>query len=145
MLFRDKDVLQLREKDVHYIHRIFFHVQSEFYGENTVRKNYFISTCMYIHPEVDFDQLSEDCPYGGIIGIGNSYLDVFLKHSKDFQLHAIFHDAAGYLKSVHKVGPGYCYIYPFPINCCFLGHLTGLGFCLYLKLRKPSLFNKLLC
>ena len=44
-------------------------------------------------------------PYGGLICIDNSFLD---RHSKDsiiLQLHAIFHDAAGFIHEFNQEGP----------------------------------------
>ena len=38
-------------------------------------------------------------------------------------------------------GPGYCYMIGRGPNCCFLGHVTGLLFCLYVKIFLPSIFN----
>ena len=38
-------------------------------------------------------------------------------------------------------GPGYCYMIGRGPNSCLLGHVTGLLFCLYVKLFLPSIFN----
>ena len=37
-------------------------------------------------------------------------------------------------------GPGYCYKNGRGPNCCSLGHVTGLLFCLYVKIFLPSIF-----
>ena len=79
--------------------------------------------------------------FGGLIGYGNSFLYSVFLFSKVFRLHAILHDAAGAVQSHSGKGPGYCYmIGPGPISF-LLGHVTGLLFCLYLKLFPPSIFN----
>ena len=60
-------------------------------------------------------------------------MDSVFRYSKIFRLHAIVHDAAG--------GLGYCYEIGRGLNSCLLGHVTGLLFCLYVKLFLPSIFN----
>ena len=111
-----------------------FQLASRIYPENTIRKNYFIAACKSLDYKVDIDAVNDENPYGGTIGIGNSRLDIVLRCSKIFRLHAIFHDAAGYMKGRYNVGPGYCYACRWcPINSCLLGHVTGLSYCLYIK------------
>ena len=46
----------------------------------------------------------------------------------------VLHDAAGSVKSTTCKGPGYCYVLPSIPSSCFLGHVTGLFFCLYVKI-----------
>ena len=70
------------------------------YPQNTVRKNYFLSACQEIDDSVSLDEVDEDCVYGGIIGIGNSKLDYFLSVFKILRLHAVHHDASGYMKTL---------------------------------------------
>ena len=79
--------------------------------------------------------------FGGLIGYGNSYLDSVFRYSKVFRLHAILHDAAGAVRSQSGKGPGYCYMIGRGPNSCSVGHVTGLHFCLYVKLFLPSIFN----
>ncbi len=104
------------------------------YPENTIRKNCFLAACKTLDETVDLNEINRNCPYGGIIGINNSKLDTIFRHSKIFRLHAIMHDSAGYMCDKYRVGPGYCYVIKkCPINSCFLGHISGLLFCVYLK------------
>ena len=63
------------------------------------------------------------------------------RYSKLFRLHAIFHDAAGTVRLQIGKGPGYSYMIGRNLNCCLLGHVTGLLFCLYVKIFLPSIFN----
>ena len=63
---------------------------------------------------------------------------LFFTNSKFFRLHAILHDAAGSVKSTTCKGPGYCYVLPNFPSSCFLGHVTGLFFCLYVKIFASS-------
>ena len=79
--------------------------------------------------------------YGGIIGYGNSCLDSVFRYSKVFRLHAKLHDGAVAVRSHSGKGPGYCYMIGRGPNSCLLGHVTGLIFCLYVKLFLPSIFN----
>ena len=134
--------------DLYKIHLLFIPISAEF-PRNTIRKNYFLAACKFIFPEVDLELVDSACKYGGKIGINNSKLDLIFRHSKIFRLHAILHDAAGYMKSTagYNKGPGYCYMLPNwkLTNSCYLGHVTGLLFCLYLKIFQCNLFNLLEC
>ena len=93
----------------------------------------------------NLDFVLKNRPYGGLIGIDNSSLDKHLKHFKFLRIHAILHDAAGYLQEKNHTGPGYTYVLPCPIKNCYLGHVTGIAFCLFLKTFKPKLFRLLEC
>ena len=79
--------------------------------------------------------------FGGLIGYGNSYLDSVFCYSKVFRLPAILHDAAEAVRAHSGKGPGYCYMIGRGPNSCLLGHVTGLQFCLFVKLFLPSIFN----
>ena len=79
--------------------------------------------------------------FRGLIGYGNSYLDSVFLYSKVFRLQAKLHDAAGAVRSHSGKGPGYCYMIGRGPNSCLVGHVTGLLFCLYVKLFLPSIFN----
>ena len=58
-------------------------------------------------------------------------MDYFFGNSKNFRLHAVLHDAAGSVNSTTYKGSGYCYFLPRFPSSCFLGHVIGLFFCLY--------------
>lgn len=121
---------------------------AESFPENSYRKNYFLSVCNTLDQDVDLEMIDKLCPYGGIIGIGDSiFAEKLFNWSKVFRLHAILHDGCGFMKTELNVGPGYCYMLPhfMQINSCFLGHLTGLSFCLYLKWCRSVLFDSLNC
>ena len=79
--------------------------------------------------------------FGVLIGYGNSCLDSVFRYSKVFRLHAIPPDAAAAVRAQSGKGPGYCYMIGRGPNSCLLGHVTGLLFCLYVKLFLPSIFN----
>ena len=104
--------------DLDRIHEIYKKVKKEYsqYGERFL---YFLATCLYLDPDLDLEIALKLRPYGGLIGIDNSSLDVYLKNFKILRLHAILHDACGFV--------------------------TGIAFCFYLKTFKNRLFNRLEC
>jgi hypothetical protein len=135
MLFEADDIEQ-----VHW----YFHYFKRRYPENTIRINYFLACCYHIDKHIDADEIILDCPHGGLIGIGDSRLEIIFGNFKLFRLHAALHDASGYMKDKFDAGPGYVYcIFTCPKNSCFLGHVTGLLFCTYLKFFKGSPYNNL--
>lgn len=114
------------------------------YPQNSVRKNYFLATCKFLDNSVALEFIDERVPFGGTIGINNSRLEYIFGNLKFVRLHAILHDAAGYMKAEFNSGPGYCYLLPGLPNNCFLGHVTGLSYCLALKLFS-SFYRNLDC
>ena len=48
-------------------------------------------------------------PFGGLIGPGDRLMDKWLKHFRIFRLHAIFHDAFGFMRSNFGEEPGNVY------------------------------------
>ena len=68
-------------------------------------------------------------------------MDSVFRYSKVFRLHAILHDAAGAVLSHSGKGLGYSYMIGRGPNSWWLGHVTGLLFCLFVKLFLPSIFN----
>ena len=102
--------------------------------------------CGLIDPDLDLAVALKLRPHGGVIGVDDSRLDYFLGISKVFRLHAILHDASGFVKDYTDKGPGYVYAVDIcNINNCLFGHLSGLGFCLYIKYFKSDLFRTLEC
>ena len=78
--------------------------------------------------------------FGGTIGYGNSYLEIFFRHFKKNRLPAILHDAAGAVRAQNGKGSGYRYMVGRGPNSCLPGHVTVLLFCLYVKTFPPSIF-----
>jgi len=134
----------LRTEDVKHIHSKYLFLQ-RYFPNNTARKNYFLATCSHLDPTVDLEFVNDTCPFGGVIGIGNSWLEPCFNWSKVFRLHASLHDAAGYIKGNRSLGPGYSYAIHCKISCCLVGHLSGIPFCLYMKLFKRDTFKRLEC
>ena len=108
---------------------------------NSVRKNLFLSACFCWDSRFSLREMDQKFKFGGTIGYGDSYLDSVFRYSKVFRLHAILHDAAGAVRVHSGKGPGYCYMIGRGPNSCLLAHVTGLLFCLYLKIFLPSIFK----
>ena len=111
------------------------------FEHNSVRKNLFPGACFCWNSRLSIREMDKKIPFGGLIGYGNSYLDSVFRYYKVFRLHAILHDAAGAVRLQTGKGPGYCYMSGRALNFCLLGRVTGLLFCLYVKIFLPSIFN----
>lgn len=109
------------------------------------RRSYFLATCQYFDPNISLEVALKLRPYGGLIGIENSRLDGYLNGSKVLRLHAIIYDAAAFVWEFSKTGPSYVYAVSCPISSPFVGHLTGISFCVYHKLFRSGQFTKLEC
>ena len=111
------------------------------FEHNSVRKNLFLSACCCWDSGLSLREMKQKFKFGGLIGCGNSSLDSVFSYSKVFRLHAKLHDGAGAVRAHSNKGPGLCYMIGRGPNSCLLGHVTGLIFCLYLKIFLPSIFN----
>ena len=132
-------------KNLQTIHQSVIVKDVEFRNKNS-RLQYFLAACGLIDPDLDLAVALKLRPHGGVIGVDDSRLDYFLGISKVFRLHAILHDASGFVKDYTDKGPGYVYAVDIcNINNCLFGHLSGLGFCLYVKYFKSDLFRTLEC
>ena len=132
--------------DLKIIHEIYTSLKQT-HPDNSNRRNYFLAACFlffFASPDnLNYDILIKLRPYGGLIGIDNSSLDKYLKNSKILRLHAILHDAAGFIHEFCQQGPPYCYMFPWNCNNSLLGLLSGIAFCLFIKLKKPELYHLL--
>ena len=123
-----------------------FNLMNYLFTKNSRRKNAFLAVCYCLDKNVNLHDINDLAPYGGLIGPGNSFMDTWFKHSKVFRLHAIFHDAFGFMKSNFNIGPGYVYAVtekPVFVNNMLLGHFTGLAYWFYLKLFRGKEYKKL--
>ena len=111
------------------------------FEHNSVRKNLFLGSCFCWDSGISLREMDQKFKFGGLIGYGNSCLDSVFRSCKVFRLHAILHDAAGAVRSHSGKRPSYCYMIGRIPTSCLLGHVTGLLFCLYIKLFLPSIFN----
>ena len=78
--------------------------------------------------------MDQKFPFGGLIGYEKSCMDYFFANSKIFRVHAVLNDSTGSVKSTTKRGPGYCYVAPGLPSSNFLGHVTAIIFCLFVKI-----------
>ena len=108
---------------------------------NSVRKNFFLSACFCWDSRLSLREMDQKFKFGGTIGYGNSYLELFFRQFKKFRLHAILQDAAGAVRAHSGKRLGYCYMIRRGPSSCLLGHVTGLLFCFYVKIFLPSIFK----
>ena len=111
------------------------------FEHNSVRKNLFLYACFCWDSRLYLREMDQNFKFGGTIGYGNSYLELLFRQIKIFRLHAILHDAARAVRAHSGQRLGYCYMIGWGPNSCLLGHVTGLLFCLYVKIFLPSVFN----
>ena len=111
------------------------------FEHNSVRKSFFLSACFCWDSRPSLREMDQKFKFGGTIGYGNSYLELLFRHFKKLRLHAILHDAAGTVPAHSGKGLGYYYKIGRGPNSCLLSHVTGLLFCLYVKISLPSIFN----
>ena len=52
---------------------------------------------------------------------------------KILRLHAILHEASGFVFEHSEKGPCYSYVLPHPVTNEYLGHVSGIAFSLYVK------------
>ena len=111
------------------------------FKHNSVRKNLFLSPGFCWDSGLSLHEMDQKIKFAALIGYGNSCLDSVFRYSKVFRLHATLHVAAGAVRAHSGKGAGYCYMIGRGPNSCLLGHVTGLLFCLYVKIFLPSIFN----
>ena len=123
------------------IHEEYLSVSS-LYPNNSIKLNCFLATKKYFSEieGFDYDIALKLRPYGGIIGTDNSSVDKYLKISKVLRLHAILHDAGGFIYEIYNQGPGYSYMLPWKSSNCFSGYFSGILSCLYIKVFIRQFF-----
>ena len=115
------------------------------FPRNPKNKNAFLGVCYCLDKNVNLHDINDFAPYGGLIGPGKTYMDRCLKYFKLFRMHAVFHDAFGFMKSNSDLGPGYVYAVtekPLFVKNMLPGHLSGLAYWLYLKLFHRTLYEQ---
>ena len=111
------------------------------FPETEKRRNCLLAACKIWDENISLEEINQKFPHGGLIGYGNSFLNFFFARLKVFRLHAILLDSAGAVKATTNKGPRYCYMIPIFPSSCFLGHLTGLIFCVFIKLYYNHIFK----
>ena len=71
----------------------------------------------------------------------DSYLEFLFCHFNFVRLHPILCDAAAAVRAQSSERPDHCYKIGRGPKSCLLGHLTGLPFCLKVKLFLSSIFK----
>ena len=107
------------------------------FEHNSVRKTLFLFACFCWDSRLSLREMDQKLIFGGTIGFGDSYLEFLFRHFKVFRLHLLLHDAAGALWAHSGKRPGYCYMVGRGPTSCLLSHVTGLLFCLYVKIFLP--------
>ena len=123
------------------IHEKYLSVSTS-YPEKSVRLNYFVAASEYLS-QLDFfdhDIALKLRPYGCLTGINHSAFDKYLRIPKKLNLHAILHDAGGFLYGIYKRG-SFFHMLPWKSSNCFSGHLSGILFCVYIVIFHPSIFH----
>ena len=121
------------------IYRLHLKVKSNFF-HNCIRRNLLLSASCWDRT-IAFREVDQKCLHVGKVGYGHSYFDSVFRYSKVIRLHSLLHDATGAVRLQIGKGPGYCYMINRGPNSCLLSHMTGLLFCLYVKVFLPSDFN----
>ena len=104
-------------------------------------KTLFLIACFCWDSGRSLREMDQKLELGGTIGYGDSYLEFLFRQFKVFRLHATLNGASGAAQAHSGKGPRYCYMIGRAPNSSLLGHVTGLVFCLYVKLFLPSIFN----
>ena len=104
-------------------------------------KKFFLCACYCWDGTISLREVDQKFLHDRKIGYGDSYLDSVFRYSKEFRLLTRLQDAAGTVRLQTGWGPGYWYMIGRGSNCCLLGHVTGLLFCLYLNFLLPSLLS----
>ena len=111
------------------------------FEHNSVHKNLFLSACFCWDSRFSLREVDQKDKFGATIGYGNSYLELLFRHFKIIKLDAILYDTAGAVRAHSGKNSGYCYMIRRGPSSCLLGHVTGLLFCLYVRIFLPSIFN----
>ena len=109
------------------------------FSSNTKRKTFFLYLYCF-GPKHKFERNGPKISFWGSNWIRKFLYGLLFCKFKIFRLHAILHDAAGSVNSTTYKGPGYYYVLPRFPSSCFLGHVTGLIFCLYVKIFAASVY-----
>ena len=115
------------------------------FAKNSKCKSYFNAACKSINPNIDLYDVNVKSPFGGLSGADDSQLELIFSFSKNMRMHAVLHDASGFMKIYSNEGPVYIYVLrihsPEILNTCLLRHITGVLFCCFLKVVDRS-FSK---
>ena len=111
------------------------------FEHNSVCKNLFLSAFFCWDSRLSLREMDKKFAFGGTIGYRDSYLECFFRHFEVFRVNSALHDIAGAVGVHGAKGAGYFYMIGRGPNSCLLGQVTGLLFCLYVKIFLPSIFT----
>ena len=80
------------------------------FPRNARRKNASLAVSYCLDKNINVHDIIYFVPYGGLMGPGKSGMDSTLNYFKIFRLHAVFHDAFGFMGGKYNGGPGYVYV-----------------------------------
>ena len=103
------------------------------------------AVCLYLDATIDLHKEKSRAPLRGKIGAGDSLQHIYLNFSKILRMHAIFHNAHGFMNSVNNVGPGYVYTITtekYFGNSMLLGHISGILIWTFMKIFNSHNFDK---
>ena len=115
------------------------------FPKNSTSKNAFLAVCWSLDETIDLHKVNSKAPFGGYIGPGDSSLHDLLKFSKIIRMHAIFHDAHGYMRTENGIGPGYVYTLTDKKlfrNNMLLGHFSRILYWTFVKFFNSEYFEK---
>ena len=111
------------------------------FGHNSAHKNLLLNACFCWDSTLSLCEPDQKFNFGRPNGYCDSYLEFLVRHFKEIRLHAILHGAAGAVRAHNGETLGYCYMIGRGSSSCLLDPVTGLLFCLYVKLFLHSIFN----
>ena len=108
---------------------------------NTPSKNSFLGASFFGDSRLFLLEMNQKLILGGNIDYRDSYLKFVFSHFEVLRLYAKLQDTAGAVKAQSGEGIDYCYKIGRGPNSCSLGHVTGLVFCLHVKLFLLSILS----
>ena len=105
-----------------------FDVVNYLFPRNPRSNNAVLAVSYCLDKNVNLHHMNKFAPYGGLIGRGRSYMDRCLNYFELFRMHAVSHNAFGFMKSNFYLGPGYVQAVTEKqlfVNNMLLGHLFG--------------------
>ena len=111
------------------------------FEHNSFRKSLFLGACFWWNATISLREVDQSFTLHATIGYVVSYLEFLVRHFKVTRLHVIPHYAAGALRAHSDKAPDYCYMIGRGPKSCLRGHVTGLFFCVYVKLFLFIIFE----
>ena len=108
---------------------------------NSVCKNFLLSAYFCWDCRHFLNEMDQKLKFGGTIGYGDSYSEFLIRQFKVFRLHSTLHDASRAVRTHSGKRSEHFHMTGRRRNSCLFPHVTGLHFCLYVKLFLPSVFN----